>query len=75
MYRPQNTAAPRAHNTPCGSRFDTPWPSGNNTASPAAASASHTKSNARREQKIATASGPLNSMATATPKGIVRSER
>ncbi len=37
------------------------------------ASATHTKSTARRDERMAMVSGPENSMATATPKGMVRS--
>ena len=39
------------------------------------ASATQAKSTARRDDQMATASGPANSMATARPNGSVRSDR
>ncbi|MCY1246324.1 hypothetical protein D9M72_595500 [compost metagenome] len=71
MYRPQHAAAPSAYNTPAGSNDCAP-PSGSNSASPTTVQPTQTKSITRREDHIATASGPVNSMATAMPNGMVR---
>ncbi len=72
MYSAQQAAAPSAYSTPATSSAGPP-PSGSNSSSPASAQPTHRKSIARREENIATASGPMNSMATAMPNGIVRS--
>jgi|GEM_PF-7082835 len=72
MYIAQHTAAPSANITPTGSS-GSPWPRGSSSNSPTSAQPTHTKSTGRREDHIATANGPQNSIATAMPNGIVRS--
>ncbi len=49
------------------------WPVGISSTSPASAQAIQTKSMARRDSTTASVSGPVNSMAMATPSGRVRS--
>ncbi|MNV32834.1 hypothetical protein D3C71_1241840 [compost metagenome] len=71
MYRPQHAAAPSAYITPTGSSDCAP-PSGSSSASPITVQPTQTKSITRRDDHIATASGPVNSMATAMPNGMVR---
>ena len=70
----QHTAAPSAKATPVGSSWVTSCPSGSSSPSPSTARATHTKSMGLRDDHMATASGPLNSMATATPNGMVCSD-
>ncbi len=72
MYRAQQAAAPSAYSTPTASSAGPPA-NGSNSSSPATAQPTHRKSTGRREDNIATVSGPVNSMATAMPNGIVRS--
>ncbi|MNS89263.1 hypothetical protein D3C72_1232700 [compost metagenome] len=71
MYRPQQAAAPIAYSTPTGSSAGPP-PIGSNNSSPTAAQPTQRKSIGRRDDSIATVNGPVNSMATAMPNGIVR---
>ncbi|KAG1246236.1 hypothetical protein G6F66_015598 [Rhizopus arrhizus] len=71
MNRPQHAAAPMANRTPAGSSAGPP-PNGSNSNNPTTAQPTQTKSIGRRDDSIATVNGPVNSMATAMPKGIVR---
>ena len=48
---------------------------GKSSTSPPTAIATHRKSMARRDCTRATVSGPMNSIATATPRGMVRKAR
>ena len=56
---------------PVGSRSWTDWPVGISSTKPASAQAIHKKSIARRDSTTANVSGPVNSMAMATPSGSV----
>ena len=73
MYSAQQTPAVNAKKTPIGSSAVAASPpgSGSNKARPTTASVTHSQSLAFLEVQTATASGPVNSMAMATPKGMV----
>ncbi|MNT02803.1 hypothetical protein D3C72_1373120 [compost metagenome] len=57
---------------PTGSRWAVDAPSGSSNSRPVTAQPIQRKSMARREDSTATVSGPVNSMAMASPSGTVR---
>ncbi len=69
MYAAQQAPATPANSTPVRSRCPCPpWVS---STTPAAASTTQPTSLTCRDPATATASGPRNSMVTATPRGIL----
>ena len=72
MYSAQNTPAKAARAMPPGSSAPAPPPSGNSRASPATAKPMQAKWTGFLEWIRARDRGPMNSMAMASPRGMVR---
>ncbi|MNS91263.1 hypothetical protein D3C72_1253440 [compost metagenome] len=75
MYSAQHSAAPSAYATPTGSRLPGLPCRGSSKYKPNMAHATASKSRGRRDDSMATASGPVTSMATAMPIGISANAR
>ena len=75
IYSAQQLAAPSAYATPTGSRLPGLPCSGSSRYSPNAAQLTASRSRGRRDDSMATARGPVTSIATAMPMGMSANAR